>query len=427
MAMRVEIEEAPSAVAVRQRCAGLDVHRSTIVACVTLPAGGGRLKKVWNEFRTTSAGLAQLVAWLAEQEVTHVGMEATGVYWMPVYAALEQAGGVDLTVVNPHHAKALRKRKTDVKDAEWLAYLVRHDLVNKSFVPAKPFRDLRDLTRYRRTLVETQASERRRLIKLLEAAGVKLAEVLSDVFGVGGRAILRALIIGGQSPAEMAKLARGQLRRKRPQIIEALSVEVAEHRRHLLALQLARVEAAEANIATVDRMIDDRLAPYHEYVDLLISVSGIDRVIAAIIIAEVGVDLSAFPTAAHFAAWMGVCPGNNESAGKKKPIGARKGNPYLVTALCNAATSAARTKGSFFKATYHRIKSRRGGGRATLAVAHKIAIAIYHMMTRGTFFHDLGEDHHRARNKQRAAKQCVRRLEKLGYNVTLQPLNTSAA
>lgn len=427
MAMSVEIEEVPSAAVGRERCAGLDVHRSTIAVCVTLPAGGGRLKKVWNEFRTISAGLAQLTAWLAEQGVTHVAMEATGVYWMPVYAALEQAGGFDLTVVNPHHAKALRKRKTDVKDAEWLAYLVRHDLVNKSFVPAKPFRDLRDLTRYRRTLVETQASERRRLIKLLETAGVKLAEVVSDVFGVSGRAILLALIAGGQSPAEMAKLARGLLRRKRPQLIEALSVEVDEHRRRILALQLARVEAAEADIATVDQMIADRLAPYRHYVDLLVSVAGIDWVIAVIIIAEVGVDLSAFPTADHFAAWMGVCPGNNESAGKKKPIGARKGNPYLVTALCNAATSAARTRGSFFKATYHRIKYRRGGGRAALAVAHKIAIAIYHMMTRDTYFHDLGEDHHRNRDKRRATKQCVRRLEKLGYTVTLQPLDAVAA
>jgi|SRR5579872_224833 len=238
MTIRVEVEEAPSAAVERQCCAGLDVHRSMIVVCVTLPAGGGRLKKVWNEFRTISAGLKQLAAWLSEHGVPHVAMEATGVYWMAVYGALERAGGFELTVVNPHHAKALRKRKTDIKDAEWLAYLVRHDLVKKSFVPARPFLDLRDLTRYRRTLVETQASERRRLIKLLEIAGIKLAEVLSDVFGVSGRAILCALIAGGQSALDMATLARGQLRRKRPQIIDALSIELDEHRRRLLALQL---------------------------------------------------------------------------------------------------------------------------------------------------------------------------------------------
>jgi hypothetical protein len=215
--------------------------------------------------------------------------------------------------------------------------------VNKSFVPAKPFRDLRDLTRYRRSLVEAQSSERRRLIKLLEAADIKLAGVMSDVFGVSGRAILRALISGGHSPAEMAKLARGKLRKKRPLLIEALSVDLDGHRRGLLAMQLARVEAAEADIAVLDQQIATLLAPYKDYVELLTTVPGIDWLTAVIIIAEVGVDLSAFPTDRHFAAWIGVAPGNNESAGRAKPIGARKGNPYLTTALCNAATSAAAT------------------------------------------------------------------------------------
>jgi len=421
MAMRVEIEAEPAAVEGRERCAGLDVHRSTIVVCVTSPVGGGRLKKVWNEFPTTSAGLVRLAEWLAELEVSHVAMEATGVYWMPVYAALEKAGVFDLTLVNAHHAKALRKRKTDIKDAQWLAYLVRHDLVNKSFVPAQPFRDLRELTRYRRKLVEAQASERRRLIKLLESADIKLAGVISDIFGVSGRAILCALIAGGQSPFDMAKLARGQLRRKRPQIIDAVSVEVSEHRRAILAMQLARVEAAEADIAKIDEMIAHHLEPYQEFVERLVSIAGIDWIIAAIVIAEIGTDLSSFPTVQHFAAWIGVCPGNNESAGKRTPIGARKGNPYLVTALCNAATSAARTRGSFFKATYHRIKSHRGGGRAALAVAHKIAIAIYYMFTRKTSFRDLGEHHHEARHAQRSVNRYLRGLKRLGYTVILQP------
>lgn len=427
MAMRVEVEEAPAAVVGRERCAGLDVHRSTIVVCVTFPVGGGRLQKVWNQFPTVAAGLARLAAWLKEMAVSHVGMEATGVYWMPVYAVLERAGGFDLTVVNPHHAKALRKRKTDMKDAEWLAYLVRHDQVNKSFIPAKPFRDLRDLTRYRRTLVEAQASERRRLIKLLEASDVKLAGVISDIFGVSGRAILRALIAGGQSAAEMAKLGRGNLRKKRSQLIDALSVEVDEHRRAMLGMQLARVEASETDIAAIDREIDARLTPYRDYLALLMTVPGIDWVNAGSIIAEVGVDLSAFPTVAHFAAWIGVCPGNNQSGGKSKPIGARKGNPYLTTALCNAAISASRTRGSFFKDVYHRIKSRRGGGRAALATAHKIAIAIYHMMTRGTVFEDLGEALRDVQNKQRATKRCIKRLERLGYSVVLTPLQPLAA
>ena len=424
MTMVIEEEEAAALPAVRERCAGLDVHRSTIVACATFPLGGGRLKKMWNEFATTAAGLAHLAAWLKELGVTHVGMEATGVYWMPVYAVLEAAGCFDITVVNPHHAKALRKRKTDIKDAEWLAYLVRHDLVNKSFVPAKPFRDLRDLTRYRRSLVEAQASERRRLIKLLEAADIKLAGVMSDVFGVSGRAILRVLISGGQSAAEMAKLARGHLRKKRPQLVEALSVDVDAHRRQLLAIQLARVEAAETDIGVLDKQIAAHLAPYQDHVALLTTVPGVDWVTAAIIIAEIGVDLSSFPTVGQFAAWIGVCPGNNESAGKSKAIGARRGNPYLTAALCNAATSAARRRGSFFKAAYHRLKSRRGSGRAALAIAHKLATAVYHMFTRGTPFHDLGEAHHDTKHVRRSARRYVERLERLGFTVILQPIES---
>jgi transposase len=426
MSMRIEEEGAPAAPVVRERCAGLDVHRSEIVVCATFPLGGGRLKKVWNEFATMAAGLAQLAAWLEELGVTYVGMEATGVYWTPVYAALERAGCFDITVVNPHHAKALRKRKTDMKDAEWLAYLVRHDQVNKSFVPAKPFRDLRDLTRYRRNLVEAQASERRRLIKLLEAADIKLAGVMSDVFGVSGRAILRALIAGGESPAEMAKLARGHLRKKRPQLIDALSVELDAHRRQMLAMQLARVEATEADIVIIDRQIGEHLAPYKDHVALLITVPGIDRVVAAIIIAEVGVDLSAFPTVQHFAAWIGVCPGNNESAGRSKPTGARRGNPYLTTALCNAAVAAVRRRGTFFRATYYRLKARRGGGRAALAIAHKLAIAIYHMFNRGTPFRDLGEAHHDTRHVQHSVRRCLQRLQSLGFNATLQPIEAAA-
>jgi transposase len=426
MSMRIEEEGAPAAPVVRERCAGLDVHRSEIVVCATFPLGGGRLKKVWNEFATTAPGLVQLAAWLEELGVTYVGMEATGVYWTPVYAALERAGCFDITVVNPHHAKALRKRKTDMKDAEWLAYLVRHDQVNKSFVPAKPFRDLRDLTRYRRNLVEAQASERRRLIKLLEAADIKLAGVMSDVFGVSGRAILRALIAGGESPAEMAKLARGHLRKKRPQLIDALSVELDAHRRQMLAIQLARVEATEADIVIIDRQIGEHLAPYEDHVALLITVPGIDRVVAAIIIAEVGIDLSAFPTVHHFAAWIGVCPGNNESAGRSKPTGARRGNPYLTTALCNAAVAAVRRRGTFFSATYYRLKARRGGGRAALAMAHKLAIAIYHMFNRGTPFRDLGEAHHDTRHVQHSVRRCLQRLQSLGFNATLQPIEAAA-
>ena len=405
---------------VAPRCAGLDVHRSTIAACALISDGRGRARKEMRQFVTTRVGLERLAGWLGELGVTHVGMESTGVYWMPVYAVLEAAGGFELIVVNAQHAKGMKGRKTDVKDAEWLADLVRHGLVSGSFVPPKPIRELRDLTRYRRTLVENQGSERRRLIKLLEAEDIKLAGVVSDIFGVSGRAILRALIEGGHSAAEMSKLARGHLRKKRGQLIDALGGELAVHQRQLLAMQLARVEADEADIAALDRQIKQRLAPYAVQLELLMTIPGIDWVVAATVIAEIGVDMSVFPSHRHLAAWSGTCPGNNESTGKHKPSGARKGNPYLKTALCNAAIAASRKRGCFYKAKYHRLKSRRGGGRAALAIAHKLLVCIYHMLSGNTAYRELGEDYFDMRDTQRATRRYVRRLQDLGFTVILQ-------
>lgn len=405
---------------VAPRCAGLDVHRSTIAACALISDGRGRARKEMRQFVTTRVGLERLAGWLGELGVTHVGMESTGVYWMPVYAVLEAAGGFELIVVNAQHVKGMKGRKTDVKDAEWLADLVRHGLVSGSFVPPQPIRELRDLTRYRRTLVENQGSERRRLIKLLEAADIKLAGVVSDIFGVSGRAILRALIEGGHSAAEMSKLARGNLRKKRGQLIEALAGELALHQRQLLAMQLARVEADEADIAALDRQTKQRLVPYAAQLELLMTIPGIDWVVAATVIAEIGVDMSVFPSHRHLAAWSGTCPGNNESAGKHKPSGARKGNPYLKTALCNAAIAASRKRGCFYKAKYYRLKSRRGGGRAALAIAHKLLVCIYHMLSGNTAYHELGEDYFDMRDTQRATRRYVRRLQDLGFTVILQ-------
>jgi transposase len=403
----------------------LDVHRSVIVACALVGGPGGRVRKVRGEFVSTRAGLEHLLGWLRDLQVTQVGMESTGVYWMPVYAVLEQAGGLTLIVVNAQHAKAIKGRKTDIKDAEWLAELVRHGLVRGSFVPPRPIRALRDLTRYRRTLVENQGSERRRLIKLLEMADIKLAAVVSDLFGVSGRAILRALIAGDQTAVEMSKLARGSLRKKRGQLIEALGGRLAEHQRQILALQLARVEADEADIAALDRQIAVHLAPYAVPLAQLMTIPGIDWVVAATVIAEIGVDMTLFPSAGHLAAWAGACPGNNQSAGKRKPSGARRGNPYLKTALCNAAIAAARKRGSFFKAKYHKLKSRRGGGRAALAIAHKLLVCIYHMLSTGALYRELGQDYCDKRDTQRAARRYVRRLRDLGFSVLLEPLRQS--
>mgnify|MGYP005819348033 CR=1 FL=1 len=411
---------------VAERCAGLDVHRSSIVACVMTSAGGGRTKKVAATFLTTAAGLGRLVGWLREQAASVVGMESTGVYWMPIYAALEAAGGFEVIVANAHTIKGAKGRKTDMNDAEWLASLVRVGMLRSSFVPPKPIRDLRDLTRYRRTLVEAQASERRRLIKLLEATDVKLAGVLSDVFGVCGRAILRALIDGEQTPAEMARLARGRLRQKRPQLIDALGARLDPHHRRLLAVQLGRVEAAEAEIAALDALIAEHLAPYATQLELLRAIPGIDWVGAATIIAEIGVDMTVFPSARHLAAWAGVCPGNHESAGKRKPTGSRTGNVHLKTALCNAAAGAARKGGSYFKDKYHKLKSRRGGGRATLAIAHKLIVVAYHILADGTPYRDLGDSYLDKRNAKRSAERYVRFIERLGFAVALTPLPETA-
>ena len=409
-----------------ERVAGLDVHRSIIVACVLVAEANGRARKERSRFQATAGGLAQLAEWLGRHDVSHVAMESTGVYWLPVYAVLEQAGGFDLTVANAQHVKQVPGRKTDVNDAEWLAMLLRSGLMRKSFVPPKPIRHLRELTRYRRTLVEVQASERRRLIKLLEASGIKLAEVVSDVFGVSGRAIVRALIEGQQSVADMAKLARGRLRQKISRLGEALVGGLEEPYREIVQIQLDCVEHVEAKIAALDETIKKHLAPYAQEMELLVTIPGVDWVVASIIIAEIGVDMSVWHSAGHVSAWSGACPGNNQSGGKARPAGARKGNIHLKTALCNAATGAARTKGSYLKSKYTKLKIRRGGGRAALAIGHKILVSAYHMLVNGTPYKDLGEDYHDKRDAQRTAKRCVRKLEKIGYKVTLEPLQQAA-
>lgn len=401
----------------RERSAGLDVHRSVIVACVLVSAAGTAVSKTVQSFTATAAGLASLAAWLGSFAVTHVGMEGTGVYWMPVYAALEAAGGMTPIVANARHIKAVPGRKTDVIDAEWIARLIRYGLVRPSFVPPRPIRDLRDLTRYRRTLVEAQASERRRLIKQLEAADMKLAEVLSDVFGLTGRAILRALIEGTATPAQMAALARGHARKKIVPLTAALGGQLAEHQRFMLRMQLARIEDTEQQIAQLDGQIAARLEPYQAQMALLTSIPGIEWSSAAAILAEIGVDMSVFPTAGHLAAWAGVCPANNQSAGKQKRAGARTGNRHLTTLLCNAAVSAAHRKRSYFKSKYYSLKSRIGGGKAVLAIGHKLLVCIWHMLSEGCFYRELGESYLDRRTEQQTLKRYARKLEALGYTI----------
>jgi transposase len=402
-----------------ERCCGLDVHQETVVACVLIGAPGERPRKEIRTFRTMMRDLEALRDWLQELGVTQVGMESTGVYWRPVYAVLE--GRFDLIVGNARHIRNVPGRKTDVKDAEWIADLVRHGLIAKSFVPPRPLRELRELLRYRRKLVESQAAERNRLLKLLETANIKLASVASDVFGVSGRAMLRALIAGETSAEAMADLARGQLRRKRADLILALDGRLEEHHRFLLAMQLRRLEAIEADIAALDLRIDERLQPYRAPHTLLMQIPGVDWVVAAVLIAEIGVDMTVFLSVYHLSAWAGVCPGNHESAGRQRSGRARKGNVNLRAILVGAAMSAARTNGSYLKDKFHRLKARRGALRAALAIAHKILVSAYHMLAKNLPYRDLGEAYLDQISQTRTVANLKRRLERLGYNVTLEP------
>ena len=407
-----------------ERCCGLDVHQETVVACVLVGALGRRPSKEVRTFRTMTRELEALREWLQAEDVSHVVMESTGVYWRPVYAVLE--GHFDLIVGNARHIRNVPGRKTDVKDAEWIADLVRHGLIAKSFVPPPPLRELRDLLRYRRKLVESQAAERNRLLKLLETANIKLASVANDVFGVSGQAMLKALIEGNASAEEMASLAKGKLRRKHDDLVLALEGRVEEHHRFLLSLQLRRLEAAEQDIEALDLRIADQLEPYHLQHALLMQIPGVDWVVAAVLIAEIGVDMSVFLSVHHLAAWAGVCPGNHESAGKQKSGRSRKGNVHLRTMLVGAAISAGRTKGSYLKDKFYRLKARRGPLRAALAIAHKILIAAYHILAKGIPYCDLGEAYLDQIDQTRTAANLRRRLERLGYIVQLQPKEAPA-
>jgi transposase len=415
MTMRVMIE----------RGCGLDVHQETVVACVLIGAPGPEPTKEVRTFRTMTRDLEALRDWLKAAGVTHVAMESTGIYWRPVYAVLE--GHFELIVGNARHIRNVPGRKTDVKDAEWIAELVRHGLIAKSFVPPRPLRELRDLLRYRRKLVESRAAERNRLLRLLETANIKLASVATDVFGVSGQAMLKALIEGNASAEAMAGLAKGQLRRKHHDLVLALEGRFEEHHRFLLVLQLGRLEAAGQDIEALDRRIAERLEPYSFEHALLMQIPGVDWVVAAALIAEIGVDMSVFLSVHHLAAWAGVCPGNHESAGKQKSGRSRKGNVHLRTMLVGAALSASRTKGTYLKDKFYRLKARRGALRAALAIAHKILFAAYHMLAKGVGYRELGEAYLDQIDHTRTAANLRRRLERLGYIVQLQLKETAIA
>ena len=404
--------------AIVERSCGLDVHQATVVACLLVGGADKKPRKEVRTFRTMRRDLVALRDWLTGAGCTHVAMESTGVYWVPVYTVLE--GHLDVVVGNATHIKNVPGRKTDVKDSEWLADLCRHGLIRRSFVPPKPLRELRDLTRYRRKLVQTQTAERNRLVRMLETANLKLSSVMSDVFGASGRLMLRAILQGESTPDQMAHLAKASLRKKIADLTLALDGAVTDHHRFMLGMQLDRIDQIERDIAKLDQHIAGKVQPYREQLERLTQIPGVDWVGAVTIIAELGLDMRVFPTAQHAAAWAGVCPGNNESAGRSKGKAERKGNVHLTTALVQAAVAASRKKGSYLKEKYWRLKARRGPKRAALAVAHKILVAAYHMLARATDYKDLGPVYLDQLNPNGVKTALVKRLERLGYRVTLE-------
>ena len=404
-----------------ERCAGLDVHQQQVTVCVLLGEAGKRVRKERRVFATFSRDLLQLGQWLRSLGVTHVAMESTGVYWKPVYAVLEGVEGVQLTVGNAQHIKNVPGRKTDMRDAEWLASLQRHGLIRPSFVPPPEVRRLRDLVRYRTSLVQDRTAQKNRLQKLLEAANVKLASVVSDVFGMTGLAMVRALAAGQTDVDALCQLAQGNLRAKKAQLARALDCRLESHQRWLLGLQLQALDQTNERLAQLETEIERQLAPYQAQLQRLCALPGVKTHAAASLLAEMGPDMSVFKTSAHLAAWAGVCPGNNESAGQHRRQPTRKGNPHLRCTLIEAASAAVRTKHTFWRDKYYRLSARMPKNKAKLAIAHKIAVAAYHLLKDGQPFQDLGPAYLDRLHSQRTTRTLVRRLQALGHHVQLLP------
>jgi transposase len=399
------------------RCAGLDVHKDVVVArvrCVSEP----RVEET-RSFATTTAALVELQEWLTAHGVTHVAMEATGVYWKPVWHLLEEH--LALVLANAQHIRNVPGRKTDVNDAAWIADLLAHGLIRSSFVPPAPIQALRDLTRTRKQLVREIAQHSLRIQKTLEDANLKLGSVLSSILGASGRAILTALIAGQSDPERLADLAQGTARRKRAALIEALRGRITPHHRRLLKLHLELIGALERALEEVDADVGKLLAPIRQSARLLTTVPGVSDLTAQVVLAEIGADMVRFPTPAHLLSWATMCPRNDESAGKRRSTRTRKGSPWLKTALVTAAWAAVRVKGSYLQAQFLRLRARRGAKKAILAVAASMLTAIWHMLKNGVEYHDLGADHFARRDRTKAIRRLVHRLNDLGCNVQVTP------
>jgi transposase len=410
-------------------CCGLDVHKKSVTACLLTTGASGETVKELRTFGTTTAQLEQLSAWLVQAGCQHVAMESTGVYWKPVHNILEKVCTTVL-LVNAQHIKHVPGRKTDMKDAEWIAHLLRHGLLQGSFVPPPAIRELRELTRYRSTVVQQRAAECNRIQKLLEHGNIKLASVATDVLGVSGQAMLRALAAGADDPAGLAELAKGRLRAKIPELTEALRGVLSDSQRWLLGEQLHRIAEWDETIARLDAKIAELTRPFERVLLLLDQIPGVNRRIAEIIIAEIGVDMTRFPSGGHLASWAGMCPGQNESGGKKRPAKTRKGCSWLRAALIEAGWAAGRCKKklTYLKTQYDRICRRRGKKRACVAVGHSILRIAYSLLAQPRDYHDLGPEYFERRSEEKLKENLVHRLRQLGYDVTVtKPTEKPAA
>jgi transposase len=400
-------------------CAGLDVHKEIVVACVRR-AHGGKVRQEVRTYRTETNALLELADWLTDLEVTHVAMESTGVYWKPIWNLLE--GVFEMLLCNAEHIKAVPGRKTDVKDSQWICELLQHGLLKPSFVPDKPIRQLRDLTRQRVQLIRQKVQVANRIQKTLEDCNIKLGSVASDVLGASGRDMIRAIVKGENDPITLAEMARQRLRKKIPQLQEALSGEIQDHHRFLLGMLMDQVEFLEKQVERLsERIVGVLPAPFEEAIARLDEIPGIDRKAAENIVAEVGSDLESFPSAGHLASWVGICPGNHQSAGKRQSGRTTMGNKWLRVVLVQCAWAASRSKGTYLKAMYGRLAARRGKKRALVAVGHRLLEIIYNVLKKGQRYQELGEDYQdKKQDKERLAQRLVRRLEKLGVKVTVE-------
>lgn len=397
-----------------ERCCGLDVHKKSVTACSITPEG-----KEIKTFGTMTDDILALVEWITSKGCTHVAMESTGVYWKPVYNLLELEE-IETLVVNAKHIKAVPGRKTDVKDAEWIADLLRHGLLRGSYIPSRDQRELRELVRYRKKIIEERAREVSRMQKILEGANIKLSSVATDIMGVSGKAIIQALVNGIENPEALSELAKGRMRDKKDELVRSLKGLVGPHQKLILSAQLDHIAFLDQQISELNKEIDNRMLPFEEALQLLDTIPGVGKQTAENIVAEIGTDMSRFPTAAHLSSWAGMSPGNNESAGKRKSGRTVKANPYLRTTLVEAARAASRSKNTYLNAQYHRIAARRGSNRAAVAVGHTILVICYYILKTGNPYYELGADYFDRRREGKTIKNAVRKLESLGYTVQLE-------